>query len=142
MIEELTLSMRNNMEDVARVIGVCNDFLEPRSLPPRTVYAFNLVLEEILTNIVKYAFEDTRDHDITVWIGMGEAELLVRCTDDGMEFNPALAPPPEFKCNIMDSKEGGLGLHLVRQSVDSMEYCRVAGKNVLCVGFKLAGLRS
>ncbi len=137
MTEELTVSVQDNMTGLAAAIGECNDFLEARSVPARTLYRVNLVLEEILTNIVKYAFDDRLPHIITVWLGFSDTELVVRCTDNGREFDPTLAPSPEMKADILECREGGLGIHLVRQNADSIRYFRKDDENELTVGFRL-----
>ncbi|MEW6348692.1 MAG: ATP-binding protein [Thermodesulfobacteriota bacterium] len=142
MRRELTLPVQDNMADLARVIGECNDFFEAGSLPASILYRVNLVLEEILTNIVKYAFDDRLPHEITLWIGLSDTELRLRFTDNGREFDPTLAPPPEMKTDILECKEGGLGIHLVRQHADSLRYSRQEGRNVLTAGFGLEAFRS
>jgi serine/threonine-protein kinase RsbW len=137
MTAELTLSMRNNLVDLSRLIEEANRFLEPFCLPARAVYLVNLALEEILTNIVKYAFDDDNEHEISVSLGMSNAEVWIECSDGGREFDPLAAPDPECGECITDCEVGGLGIHLVRKMVDSIEYHRDQCRNVLTMRVKV-----
>lgn len=136
MTDRITLSMRNDLSDFVRLSEQAAEFLEGRALPAKVVYTANLALEEILTNVIKYGYEDDRDHRITVHIAVGSGELVVECCDDARPFNPLQVPPPEMKGSIDECGEGGLGLHLVRESVHEMEYRYEDGKNVLTVRIK------
>ncbi len=130
-MKQLNLSMRNNLEDLMGLIDEAGEFLESQSLPGSTVYRANLVLEEVLTNIVKYAFEDGSVHEISVLLAVRDTDLVIRFVDDGREFDPLAVPPPAKKASIEDISVGGLGVHLVRQNVNSMQYSRDRFRNVL-----------
>jgi serine/threonine-protein kinase RsbW len=128
---QLKLSMRNNRKDLATLIDEASAFLESQSLSGTALYKANLVLEEVLTNIVKYGFEDSDEHEITVLLSINDDDLAIRFEDDGREFDPLAIPPPAMKKSLEDTNEGGLGVYLVRKSVDSIEYCRDQSRNIL-----------
>ena len=138
MIKEIKLSMGNNLQDLCRLVSEVELFMHAQSLSSRTRYSVNLVLEEILTNIVKYAYDDECSHEIEVEMSVSNSDVVVviRCEDDGREFNPLSAPPPGIEDSIHQCDEGGLGIHLVRQAAHSMEYCRSKHKNVLTMSIK------
>jgi len=136
-MEELKLLMRDDYEELARLIDQADHFLQSRSVPPKGIYITTLVLEEILTNIVKYAFDENGQHDITVLMKLQQDDLLIEFVDAGREFDPLSAPSPVLADSILDCDEGGLGIHLVRKSVESMEYRRDGEKNVLSVKIDL-----
>lgn len=123
--------MRNNFKDLAALVDQANAFLESQSLPGTAVYKANLVMEEVLTNIVKYGFEDSAEHEISVLLTVNDDDLAIRFEDAGREFDPLAVPPPVMKKSLEDTSEGGLGVYLVRKSVDSIEYCRDQSRNVL-----------
>jgi anti-sigma regulatory factor (Ser/Thr protein kinase) len=64
-------------------------------------------------------------------------EFVARIEDDGVEFNPTEHPIPDLDAPLEERKVGGLGIHLVRQIMTSVEYQRVAGKNVVTLRKKL-----
>ena len=130
-MNQINLSMRNNIKDITGLIDEAGAFLESQSLPGAATYRANLVLEEVLTNIVKYAFEDDSVHEISVLLVVKGTDLVIRFVDDGKEFDPLAVPPPAMKESIEDISVGGLGVHLVRKSVDYIQYSRDQLKNVL-----------
>jgi anti-sigma regulatory factor (Ser/Thr protein kinase) len=131
MKNQYTTLIRNNANDLIKSSKEVNNFLESQLVSSKIVYKVNLVLEEILTNIIKYAFDDEGEHDIRVLLVLEDTGLMIEFVDDGQEFNPLSVPPPQMKESILESTEGGLGLHLVRQAVESIEYHRDKGRNVL-----------
>ena len=131
MPKVLQLSMQNRSSELVQLMRQVNGFLESHSLPPRIVYNANLVLEEVLTNIIKYAFHDSAAHEIGVLLALREEGLFIEVVDEGMEFDPLAIPAPEMKDSILEADEGGLGVHLVRRTVDSISYRRDASRNIL-----------
>jgi anti-sigma regulatory factor (Ser/Thr protein kinase) len=113
------------------VIQVANVFLEPRELPSKLIYAVNLILEEIITNIINYGYEDEDAHEIKVRIEVEQGEVALTVIDDGKEFNPLTIPAPDQSKSAMDRIEEGLGLQFVRHMRNAMEYRREQGKNIL-----------
>jgi serine/threonine-protein kinase RsbW len=130
-MKQINLLMRNNLKELAALIDKASAFLESQSLPGPAFYKANLVLEEVLTNIVKYAFADASEHEISVLIAVNDDDLMIRFVDDGREFDPLDVLPPAMKESLEESSEGGLGVYLVRKSVNSIEYYRDQSKNVL-----------
>lgn len=137
MKDELHRFIGNKVEDLEKFIQEVNVFLEHRVIPPRTVYNVNLVLEEALTNIIKYGFDDQVEHRISVQLVLDLQQVRIEIIDEGREFNPLSAPPPVMKESIHDCAEGGLGIHLVRQVAETMEYERKADTNVLRLTIKV-----
>lgn len=120
--------------DLDRLLGMIqevNDILESRTVPPQAVYKVNLALEEILTNVSKYGYDDGLEHEINIRIELRDNEVFMRCEDDGRYFDPLAMPRPDFTSSILERDPGGLGLFLVRDMVDSMDYRRDQGKNIL-----------
>ncbi|MBI5251561.1 MAG: ATP-binding protein [Desulfomonile tiedjei] len=135
---EILLCMRNNLQDLTRLVSEADQFMQSHCLSPRTVYCVNLVLEEVLTNIVKYAFDDASAHEIQLILTIKDSEVIVTCEDAGREFDPLAIPSPEARDSILECEVGGLGIHLVRKTVHSMEYFRDRHKNVLIMTIKKA----
>jgi anti-sigma regulatory factor (Ser/Thr protein kinase) len=136
-MKQINLSMQNNLKDLAVLMNQASAFLESQSLPETVVYRANLVMEEVLTNVVKYAFEDTAKHEINVELSVNDDDLAIRFEDDGREFDPLAVPLPVTKKSLEDADVGGLGVYLVRKSVSSIEYRRDRSKNVLDTRIRL-----
>jgi anti-sigma regulatory factor (Ser/Thr protein kinase) len=133
MNDNLTISMSNDIAGLKRLVRRANKFFEDRDLPTRLVYTANLALEEMLTNVVKYGYPDEAEHEISVDIELSDRELVIICSDDGREFDPVTWPEPQLEESILDCRPGGLGIHMVRQSVDSLDYRREGGLNLLTI---------
>jgi serine/threonine-protein kinase RsbW len=130
-MEEFVITMVNTHQDAARVIREAEALLSERSFPPRARYTVSLVLEETLTNIIKYAYNDNGSHEIIVRILFIESEICIECIDEGREFNPLHAPDAVLGDSIHEIEEGGLGIHLMRQIVEHMDYRRDGTRNIM-----------
>lgn len=90
----------------------------------------NLVIEELVTNCIKYGYDDDAPgHAIDIELKLSTRELTLTVTDDGRPFNPLELPEPDFNLPVDRRPIGGLGLHLLRRMSDGMEYIRERGKN-------------
>jgi anti-sigma regulatory factor (Ser/Thr protein kinase) len=134
---KLTLLMQNRVGDLIELTNKADEFMQSHQLPLEIIYKVNLILEEALTNIIKYAYKDTLAHDIRIEMTLKEHELIVEFQDDGEEFDPISAPTPETPDSISESPIGGLGIHLVKQMADGVEYNRHEGCNILTTRIKL-----
>ncbi|WP_157212119.1 ATP-binding protein [Desulfomonile tiedjei] len=136
MMDTIHFSLANNFDELTRLMSSAEDFLRSRQIPERTIYCVNLILEEVVTNVIKYAFKDEWAHEIQLMLSLQESEVTIRCEDDGCAFDPLSLPPPQLHDSIMDCTEGGLGIYLVRQTAHSMNYLRENGKNILTITIK------
>jgi len=138
MADEATLILKNDVSEVERVMSFVTDLCARNSIPPETEYDLNLALDEMITNVVKHAYPEGGEHHFTLKITLSNEEFAARLEDDGVEFNPTEHPVPNLDAPLEERKEGGLGIYLVRQIMTSVEYQRVAGKNVVTLRKKLA----
>jgi serine/threonine-protein kinase RsbW len=95
----------------------------------------DLVMEEILMNVARYAYvPETGTAEVT-YRGTAPGRLRVEISDRGRPFDPLAADPPDLSRGLADRPIGGLGVFLVRTLVDSMAYRREDGRNVLSFEF-------
>ncbi len=123
----------NQLESLSRVCDAAVQFLEERGVEARAVNLAHLAIEEMGTNILKYAYDDTAHHDILLRLTMEPDCLLVVLEDDGHEFNPVQAPLPDLELPPEQRQPGGLGIHLIRNLATQMDYQRCEGRNRLTV---------
>jgi anti-sigma regulatory factor (Ser/Thr protein kinase) len=135
MSTPIVIQLMNDLSELERVSHLLQRFGEQHGLPPRAVFELNLALDEILTNVVSYAYADVAPHEIVlrlfVAVEAPAIEVLVEVEDDGQPFDPTSAPPPDINLSIEDRPIGGLGIHLVRQVMDELVYRRQHDRNVL-----------
>jgi anti-sigma regulatory factor (Ser/Thr protein kinase) len=139
MAQSLDLEIPNSNDGLLQATSEAAVFLEQQSLSPATEYAINLALEEMVTNVIKYAYDDELPHQIGISVCIGDSEAVMTLTDDGHEFNPLAAPEPDLDQDIEDRPIGGLGLHLVQSMAKRVEYERRQGRNLLTLTYASHG---
>ena len=130
--EEIVL--RNSMEELDRLAQAVEEFADTCSLPVKAVFETNLVLEEVVTNVISYGYEEPGEHSIRVELEWEKPWLRIQISDDGKPFNPLDLPPPDLEAPLEDRDVGGLGIHFIRQLMSQVAYERQGGRNVLLLG--------
>ncbi len=102
-------------------------------VPVGIVFKFQLALDELLTNVVSYAFEpDSEDPSVKVMLQLTDEYIRAVIRDNGRAFNPLLdASDPDLELSAEERSIGGLGIHLTKAFVDELEYERRDGWNHL-----------
>jgi anti-sigma regulatory factor (Ser/Thr protein kinase) len=131
MSKKLLVELRNNITEVGRMSETIDEFCASNKLPPDTGFALNLSLEEVLTNIIKYAYDENDEHIILVRLYINQGQVYIEVEDDGKPFNPIEVEPPDIHKPIDERPIGGLGIHLVKNHMDSLDYRRNGDRNLL-----------
>lgn len=127
--------MVNDSADLERVLDEVDTRLAPLAVSPKRSYAVRLALDELLSNVIRYGYDDQAVHRIGLKLETGNPFFLT-IEDDGKPFDPlADAPPPVLAGPVEDRPIGGLGLHILKQMGLRLAYRRDAGHNVLRVEF-------
>ncbi|MBI2470807.1 MAG: ATP-binding protein [Planctomycetes bacterium] len=126
-----TIQIKNNLSELERLSQTVEAFGEANNLSPKILYALNLSLDEIITNVIYYGYNDANEHQIIIRILLKDEELTVEVEDDGKPFNPLEAEKPDLEKPLEERQVGGLGIHLVTNLMDTLEYKRQEGKNLL-----------
>ena len=90
-------------------------------------------LDEILTNVIGYGFEDDAIHLIEIDVECARGEFTIEIIDDGKPFDPLSQPPPDLEADLENREVRGLGIHLVRKLMDRVRYTRRDGRNHLFI---------
>ena len=127
--------------EIPRLAGIVQQFGTDNRLSVDDIMRIRLVLDEIVINVVAHGFEEAGDHDhheIQIHLGLDDGDVLtIRVTDDARAYDPRLAPAPRFDLPIEERRKGGLGVHIVKAMMDTVDYRRVDGHNVLTLTKKL-----
>lgn len=107
--------------------------LAPHAPSPQLLFNVELILEETLMNVIWHAFPDQAEHPITLSVRVEPEDVVMHFEDDGIAFDPLLAPAPNLPTSIDEAVPGGLGLMLVRKFARSVAYERNNGRNCLTV---------
>lgn len=91
----------------------------------------NLVIEEAVSNIIFYAYNDHNKHEIRITLSLKNGRLTIKITDDGIPFNPLAQEQPDINLPAEERPVGGLGIFLISQIMDEMKYDRNKNENIL-----------
>ena len=125
----LRVSLANDVREVQRINSALGDFLAEEGVPGRTIHHVRLVVEELVVNVVRYAYEDKTAHKIGVDVRTEPRRVVVTIEDDGRPFNPNDAPPVMIVQAMEQRRGGGLGIHLVKKLARELTYSRVDNRN-------------
>jgi sigma-B regulation protein RsbU (phosphoserine phosphatase) len=99
---------------------------------------FKLVFDELLSNVISYAYPDSGVGDIEVELGLEHGALVITLTDDGVPFDPLDKSRPDIHKTVDERDIGGLGIHLCRELMDDVSYQRSAERNIVTLRSRLA----
>lgn len=105
---------------------------------PQLDFALHLVMDELVTNVVSYAYPEGADGVLDVSVEVENDMLSITFSDSGVPFNPLQQDDPDITLGIEERPVGGLGIFLVKQMMDNVEYNYVDGRNVLKVSKSIA----
>ena len=134
-----SLTCGNRLEEIAGVTERIEAFGAMHGLTAEDLFKLTLALDEVVTNIISYAYDDANEHQIEIRMDLNGTTVTVRVEDDGRAYNPLDAPKPELGADIEDRSIGGLGVHIVRSIMDELEYRREGGRNILIMRKRTPG---
>ena len=124
MGESLTLHVRNKGEAIAPANEAAETWLATQEISPEAAFFAGLTIEELVTNCIKYGYDDSGEHTIDIELSVADRTLTILVVDDGHAFDPLAAPPPDMSDAIEDRPIGGLGIHMLRELADNVSYQR------------------
>ena len=125
----LRVSLANDVGEIRRINAALADFLSEEGAPNRVIHRVRLIIEELVVNIVRYGYDDTKAHRIDVEVRTEPRRIVATVEDDGRPFNPADAPPPPLREPIENRPKGGLGIYLVKKVSNELTYTRLEDRN-------------
>ena len=132
--------LRNSSAETHQLAAWVEDFARRAHVPEAARKALDLALEECVTNVISYAWNDEREHWMVIRFNADsiQGQVEVEIEDDGREFNPLAAPPVDVAQPLENRAIGGLGIHMVRQLMDRVAYRRENGRNILTLTKRVA----
>lgn len=131
MGDSVRIEVRNARDAIAPASEAAESWLGQHQVGPEASYLVLLAIEELVTNCIKYAYDDAGEHIITILLSIADGTLKMEVIDDGHPFDPLTAPEPDLALDLKDREQGGLGIFMLRQLSDGMAYERRDGTNRL-----------
>lgn len=120
-MSEMDRKFKKRLSSLDAVFNFIDEFFEINQIDKAIIYSMHLAAEELFTNLVKYNFMS--HHDILVHLQKNGRSLVMRLTDFEVEsFDITKSPEVDVNQHLAERKVGGLGLHLVKQMVDKVDY--------------------
>jgi serine/threonine-protein kinase RsbW len=139
MNPELELTVAISAAERSRTLDAVEAFGQQHGIPLRALHDVQLAIEEHLTNIQSYAYDAPGNHVIIVRLRLERDALRVEVEDDGCPFNPMQHSGPDLSLPLDQRPVGGLGIHMMRKLMDSLEYQRKPNRNVLVMRKRTSG---
>ncbi len=109
-------------------------FLTNLGVDHKIVYKIELSLEELLVNIASYAYAPKSGNvDIEYQLLLNPRAILIKISDEGKAFNPLQSADPDVTLSSEERDIGGLGIYIVKNTMDEISYQRIDNKNVLTI---------
>ena len=131
------LTLVNDLRQVSFLAGFVERIREDNDLTPGLAARINLALEEAVTNVIMYAYPEGTVGKMNLEAVRDGNDLRFTLTDRGKVFDPTAVPEADLTASVEDRPIGGLGIHLVRTIMDSVQYKRMDGKNILTMTLHL-----
>lgn len=128
-MKELTLPAA--AENIEKAVAFVNDQLESAGCPPKTMIQIDVAIDELFGNIAHYAYgKDTGDATVRVEV-TEEPAVIITFIDNGIPYNPLKKPDPDVTKDLEEREIGGLGIFMVKKSMDDITYEYKEGQNIL-----------
>ena len=124
MTPSLTLHLQNRIAEVARLVDAVESFGTHAGLSADLTYRLTLSLDEIVSNVIRHGYSDTNDHVVEVRLSVHDGVVTSVIEDDGHPYDPRESPEPDLSMPVEQRGPGGLGIFLVKQMMDSIDYAR------------------
>lgn len=132
------LVVKSELEELTKVLEFMESLLDETSCGPRERMQLNLAMEEMFVNIVNYAYEDNAEKKPEIIVRVNYEEITglfsVALLDQGSEFDPLSVAELDVDEKAESDVIGGLGIYLVKESMDHVKYKRVEGTNIFVFG--------
>jgi len=129
-LKELTLMAKT--ENLDTVIDFVNKQLEANECSMMAQLQLDIAVEELFVNIASYAYRPA-DGPVTIQIDFKGDTVSVVFIDGGRPYNPWEREDPDITLSAEEREIGGLGVYMVKQSMNHVDYSYIDGKNVLTI---------
>ena len=125
------LRIKNQISELEKVAQFVEEIGEELGLSIELQMNLNLVMEEMVTNVIFYAYPQGEVADIELLAKSDGKELTFVLSDQGKEFDPTAKEDADLDVNPADRELGGMGIFIVKNIMNKVTYQRLEGKNLL-----------
>ncbi len=130
-MKQYTLTLHNDVQEIPRLATFIEEIAENHAIDMATSMNLNLAMEEAVVNVMNYAYPKESVNNIDITAEVDDEEIAFSIADSGIPFDPTQKGEPDLSLDAEDRPIGGLGIHLVRQLMDTLDYRYENGHNIL-----------
>ena len=123
--------LANDTKELPRLTAFTEEVCEAVGLSSEETAQVKVAIEEAVVNVMYYAYPTGKRGDVTIEAASNEMRLKITIIDSGKPFDPTVYAPIDTTLSAKERKVGGLGIHIMRQNMDSINYERMDNLNVL-----------
>lgn len=130
----LSVEIVNKRTEIPRLAEIAERFGRVHRLSEDAVADIQLVLDEMVINVIRHGYEDVGDlavHHISITLRLRADVLTIELKDMARAYDPREAPVPRFDLPLEERGAGGLGVHIVKSIMDTIDYRREHGQNIV-----------
>ena len=131
------IKIKNEVGELERVNQFVEEIGEELGLDMELQMNLNLVMEEMVSNVIFYAYPKGTSADITLKAESDDKELTFVLSDTGIPFDPTAKEDADIEENPMDREQGGMGILIVKNIMNEVTYQRLGDMNQLTMKKKL-----
>ena len=125
------IRIKNKISELEKVAQFVEEIGEELGLSMELQMNLNLVMEEMVTNVIFYAYPQDEEADIELLAKSDGKELTFVLSDQGKEFDPTAKEDNDLSVNPAERELGGMGIFIVKNIMNKVTYQRLEGKNLL-----------
>jgi serine/threonine-protein kinase RsbW len=122
MSERFQITRAAELESLKLFRDFITDCCRKYDVPDETILDLKLAVDEACTNIITHGYKGMDPGSVILSFRIEKERILVQITDFGHVFEPADAPKPDLEAALEDRQMGGLGLFLIYQIMDDIDY--------------------
>ena len=130
----------NDTQEVPKLNAFVEEVCQTVGFDDMTNMQIKVAVEEAVVNVMKYAYPPGMHGDVTIEAASNDVRLKFTIIDSGAPFDPTVQSEVDTTLAAKDRKIGGLGIHIMRQNMDSINYERIDNLNVLTLRKKINNL--
>ena len=127
------ITLHNDIRQISLLPGFLEDVTRDMDIDPSVTSQLNLALEEAVANVISYAYPEGTDGTVDIDAKREGNKLSLVISDNGTAFDPTAREAVDISAGVDKRPIGGLGIHLIREIMDTVSYERRDGKNVLTI---------
>ena len=122
--------MEATKDNLPRAMAFIDEHLESVDCPMKEKMQIDVAVEEIFINIANYAYDPGKGK-VTIRVEAQEGEAVITFIDSGVPYDPLAREDPDVTLPAEERQIGGLGIFMVKNTMDDMSYENKDGKNIL-----------